>query len=70
MISNLISPKFDLPTLDTANLQKKPIFICDYCGEKGHKVTSCFKLNPEHRQAYQAKVFEHHNLYFFMNKLT
>jgi len=52
-----VSPKFDLPTLDTTNLQKKPIFICDYCGEKGHKVTSCFKLNPEHRHAYQAKVF-------------
>jgi hypothetical protein len=36
-------------------MQKKQIFICDYCGEKGHKVTSCFKLNPEHRIQYQMK---------------
>ena len=36
-------------------MQKKQLFVCDYCGEKGHKIASCFKLNPEHRQAYQAK---------------
>ncbi len=40
---------------DISTLQKKQLFVCDYCGEKGHKIASCFKLNPEHRQAYQAK---------------
>jgi hypothetical protein len=48
-------PKFELPILDVALQQKKQLFVCDYCGEKGHKVASCFKLNPEHRQAYQSK---------------
>ena len=42
--------------MDSTVLQKKQIFVCDFCGEKGHKITSCFKLNPEHRQQYQMKV--------------
>ena len=53
---NLFSPKFELPVVDSAILQKKQLFVCDYCGEKGHKIASCFKLNPEHRQTYQIKV--------------
>lgn len=33
-------------------MQKKQLYVCDFCGEKGHKASSCFKskamqLNPE-----------------------
>lgn len=52
----VFSPKFDLPTPDIMNQQKKQLFLCDYCGEYGHKMTSCFKLNPENRIAYQMKL--------------
>lgn len=48
-------PKFDLPVIDALVQQKKQLYICDFCGEKGHKISSCFKLNPENRQAYQNK---------------
>ena len=40
---------------DSNMAQKKQLFHCDYCGEKGHKMASCFKLNPEHRHTYQVK---------------
>lgn len=64
-------PKFDLPVIDTLAQQKKQLFICDFCGEKGHKIASCFKLNPEHRQAYQNKQAalyqQHHHEYSFPN---
>ena len=51
-----LSPKFELPVSDVITQQKKQIYVCDFCGEKGHKITSCFKLNPENRQLYQSKV--------------
>jgi hypothetical protein len=56
MKSNVFSPKFDLPVIDALTQQKKQLFVCDFCGEKGHKIASCFKLNPENRQNYQNKV--------------
>lgn len=36
-------PKFELPVVDPATMQKKQLYICDFCGEKGHKASSCFK---------------------------
>lgn len=48
-------PKFELPVVDPSTQQKKQLFTCDFCGEKGHKISSCFKLNPENRQAFQSK---------------
>ena len=63
---NYFSPKFELPVADTNLLQKKQVFVCDHCGEKGHKVSSCFKLNPEHRQAYQLKVKNKQAIYLYI----
>lgn len=57
-------PKFDLPVPDSAMQQKKQLYQCDFCGEYGHKVSSCFKLNPENRQIYQQK---HHHQSFSQN---
>jgi hypothetical protein len=47
-----LSPKFELPTIDPTTQVKKQIYICDFCGDKGHKASSCFKsralnFNPE-----------------------
>ena len=69
MFLNYFSPKFELPVADTNLLQKKQVFVCDHCGEKGHKVSSCFKLNPEHRQAYQLKVYKQVDLFIDQTRI-
>ncbi|KAL7637201.1 UNVERIFIED_CONTAM: hypothetical protein RMT77_011913 [Armadillidium vulgare] len=42
-------PRFELPqvTDDKILAQKKHGVVCHYCGEPGHKITHCFKMNPE-----------------------
>lgn len=39
-------------TTENAPIQRKVVFVCDYCHETGHKASSCFKLPPEERQKY------------------
>ena len=50
----LSHPTFELPNSNEhAPVQRKVVFICDYCHETGHKASSCFKLPYEERQKYQ-----------------
>lgn len=49
----LSHPTFELPNSNEhAPVQRKVIFVCDYCHETGHKASSCFKLPYEERQKY------------------
>ena len=49
-------PKFELPPLggpdDPRGFGKKIIITCHYCGEPGHKVSSCTKVPPEIREQH------------------
>ena len=49
-------PKFELPPLggpdDPRGFGKKIIITCHYCGEPGHKVSSCAKVPPEIREQH------------------
>lgn len=50
----LSHPSFELPNAgEHSQPQRKVVFVCDYCGETGHKASMCFKLPYEERQKYQ-----------------
>lgn len=50
----LSHPSFELPNAgEHSQPQRKVVYVCDYCGETGHKASMCFKLPYEERQKYQ-----------------
>jgi len=49
----LSHPCFELPNANEYTpVQRKIVFVCDFCHETGHKASSCFKLPYEERQKY------------------
>lgn len=52
-----VHPRFDLPTTDSSQAQKKGNVVCHHCGEAGHKIYNCTKMTPEAREeAIQNKM--------------
>lgn len=46
-------PSFDIPNAhEHAPAQRKQVYVCDFCGETGHKAYACFKLPHEERQKF------------------